>query len=73
MTNPAASATANRVADFTIGLRRFAGADWPVQNVVYREGKGKWIVVYALCAGVPSSSTTHRTLREARRAMMGLL
>jgi hypothetical protein len=60
------------IADFTIGHRRLAGTDYPVQNVVYREDGKKWIVVYALCCGVPSSSTTHRTLREARRAMMGL-
>ena len=63
MTNPA-------VDSITIGLRRMAGTDFPVENAIYRDGK-KWIVVYDLCNGVPSSSTTHRTLREARRAMMG--
>jgi hypothetical protein len=57
-----------RIADRTLWHRTIAGTDWPVENVVYRDGPRRWRVAFGLCNGVPFKSEEFRTRREALTA-----
>ena len=57
----------------TIGRRTLSGADFPIQDVLYRDGVGRrrpvWIVARAVCNGAAEASERYQTRREAVAAL----
>lgn len=55
----------NEIGYHREGYHTIAGTDWPVDNVVYREGSRRYVVAVGLCNGIPAFARTFRTKREA--------
>jgi len=59
-----------------IGTRTVNGTDWPIKDEVQRwntpSGRPQWLIVFALCNGVPDSVRSYRTRREALDAFARL-
>lgn len=58
------------------GYRTFSGAQWPISNAVYLHHVGSrrplWIVAVGLCRGVPQSTRSYSSRRDALVALGSL-
>lgn len=52
-----------------IGTRTINGTEWPVIDQAYRTGKREYTVTRGLCNGVPHSTETYQTMRQAIAAL----
>jgi hypothetical protein len=57
-----------RIADRRIGTRTTNGTEWPVEDVLYRNGPQDWRIARRLCNGVPDRDETYATRGEALAA-----
>ena len=62
--------TTKRYAEVQHGKRTVMGTEWPIYSFIERAHSGRrFVATHRLCNGVPSHTTTHATLREAKEAI----
>lgn len=47
------------------GYREIMGTNWPIVDVLTREGPRRWRITWGLCNGTPTDCTNYTTRRDA--------